>query len=78
MRYVIHAHMSKSCEAYFQETGRAGRDGGVSRCILLYKRSDIAMLAQIVYGGSNTYDTSGAEDTPLGKLYAMVRITQSK
>ena len=40
VRVVIHCGMPKTVEAYYQQTGRAGRDGLPAKCILLFSRAD--------------------------------------
>ena len=46
--YVIHYNMPKSMEAYYQEAGRAGRDGGRAECILLFSLQDIILNQQLI------------------------------
>lgn len=50
VRFVIHYDMPKSLESYYQETGRAGRDGGEGNCIAFYAYQDLEKMEKLMAG----------------------------
>lgn len=68
VRYVIHCDMPKSMEAYYQETGRAGRDGLPSDCILYFTHSDKHKYEYFI----NQIENEGQRQIAGGKLQEMV------
>ena len=50
VRFVAHLDLPKTIEAYYQETGRAGRDGGAGHCLAFYAPKDIEKLEKFMSG----------------------------
>uniref|UniRef100_A0A7S3XKN7 DNA 3'-5' helicase n=1 Tax=Heterosigma akashiwo TaxID=2829 RepID=A0A7S3XKN7_HETAK len=70
VRYVLHASLAKSIEGYYQEAGRAGRDGNEAHCVLFFKESDVGSLKRIIEGpggGRGGYGRGGRFRPPRKK-----------
>ena len=81
--FVIHYNMPKSMEAYYQEAGRAGRDGTDADCILLYNGSDVTTARFLIDSSSENEELDEAQreiirQQDLRRLESMVGYCKSK
>lgn len=74
VRYIVHFTMSKNIESYYQEIGRAGRDGAMSECHILFNRSDIRTLEYLIY----TTVQIDRKELEIKKLQSMIDFCESK
>jgi superfamily II DNA helicase RecQ len=70
VRFVAHWNVSASLTAYAQEVGRAGRDGCVGECMLLYSQDDVASMVSCI---ENTSTVSTADRAALSALCVIQR-----
>ncbi len=74
VRYIVHFTMPKNIESYYQEIGRAGRDGTMSECHILFNRSDIRTLEYLIY----TTVQIDRKELEIKKLQSMIDFCESK
>ncbi|EXL39296.1 bloom syndrome protein [Fusarium oxysporum f. sp. radicis-lycopersici 26381] len=70
VRFVIHHGLPKTLEGYYQETGRAGRDGDPSDCILFYGKQDIRILKKLIADGEGNNEQKERQMTMLNRVTA--------
>ncbi|MDR2621604.1 MAG: ATP-dependent DNA helicase, partial [Dysgonamonadaceae bacterium] len=78
VRYVIHYDIPKSLEGYYQETGRAGRDGGEGKCIVFYANKDLQKLEKFMQGKPVSEQEIGKQLLEETKAYAESSLCRRK
>ncbi|WP_444945349.1 DNA helicase RecQ [Microbulbifer sp. VTAC004] len=78
VRFVIHLDLPKSIEAYYQETGRAGRDGEPSIALLLYGLEDVVKLGQMVEASEGSEEHKRQERARLNAMLGLCEITSCR
>jgi ATP-dependent DNA helicase RecQ len=75
VRFVAHLDMPKTVEAFYQETGRAGRDGKPATALLLYGLQDVIKLREMMAGSEGSEEHKRAEQHRLNAMLGLCEIT---
>ncbi|MFC6635249.1 DNA helicase RecQ [Microbulbifer taiwanensis] len=78
VRFVAHLDLPKSVEAYYQETGRAGRDGEASTALLLYGLEDVVKLGQMADSSDGSEEHKRQERARLNAMLGLCEITSCR
>ncbi len=78
VRFVAHLDLPKSIEAYYQETGRAGRDGLGSTAWMVYGLQDVIFLRQMMQGGEGALSFKRVEQTKLDAMLGLCEVTRCR
>ncbi len=74
VRFVVHGDLPASLEGYYQETGRAGRDGDPARCVLFYGRQDVPRLL----GFAEKIEDPDAREAARRQVFSMLEYTRQE
>ncbi|MUT64476.1 DNA helicase RecQ [Paenibacillus sp. NEAU-GSW1] len=75
VRFVVHWQMPGDIESYYQEAGRAGRDGEESECVLLFEPADVQVQRFLIEQGTGDTDRKNIQ---LNKLYTMMNYSRTQ
>ncbi len=78
VRFVAHLDMPKTVEAYYQETGRAGRDGGAADAWMIYGLEDVIKLRQMMENSEGSEEHKRAEQHRLNAMLGLCEITSCR